>query len=85
MPKRKSHPSGWYRSKQGNAFHALGNNMSQETIDALGAMADLVKENINNVCPTCGNKWLHGLEWHRERGWYCTCGWTGDEPTKASE
>lgn len=78
MSYRKRNRSGYYQSESGTPFHAHGNNMSDETISTLGEVADAAVKALKHKCPTCGNAWLHGLEWQQEKGWHCTCGWTGD-------
>lgn len=87
MTKRKKdegYPSGWYKSKEGHTFHALGKNMSQETIDAIGAIADAVHNMSKMHCPNCGGSWNKPLHWERDKGWFCDCGWKG-EPVERDE
>lgn len=70
--------SGCYESEGGNVFHAHGSGMSDETIKALGAMADAAAKALEYQCPMCGNRWLHGMEWRQfELQYHCECGWKG--------
>ena len=57
MSKKHGYQSGWYKSQGDQVFHVLGRNMSRETIDALGAIADAVKAMQNFTCPQCGGKY----------------------------
>lgn len=91
MPeKADGFPSGYYVSKNGQPFHALANphggQMSQETLDAIAAVADAAARMVNTVCPVCGNTYGHGLTTrarpartdHDKRsgaGYVCICGW----------
>jgi hypothetical protein len=76
--KKKGHGSGWYTSEGGNVFHAHGSNMSDETIKALGAVADAVRKMIEMECPNCGAKYTKGLN-AKDGFWFCQCGWTDKE------
>lgn len=88
MPrKKKGYQSGFYTTKKGNPFHALVDNASQETMDAIASLVDSVQHSLGKSCPTCGNHWLHGLEFnaYNDPPWKCECGWSGNEPLPPAE
>jgi hypothetical protein len=82
------YPSGFYITENGVPFHALANphggKMSQETIDAIGSIAEAAAKMIESVCPVCGRHYGKGLEWVTGDGtrpghYLCECGWS-DKP-----
>lgn len=83
---KKKHNSGWYRSEGGQTFHAHGKGMSDETIAALGKLADAAAAMMDSRCPQCGGTWDKVLHYvYVEKRWQCDCGWTGDTPDKAPD
>lgn len=66
MSENDKHQSGWYESNEGHAFHAHGQDMSQETLAALKKLADIAyahldslpddesEEDDEDVCRNCG-------------------------------
>lgn len=76
-PGVKDYQSGFYTSRNGTPFHVHGKNMSQETIDAIGAMADAAKVAAERQCPNCGGHWPQPLHWDQALDWWCDCGWKG--------
>lgn len=43
-----SNQSGWYRNQDGDVFHIHGQDMSDETIEALGAMAAAARKMVED-------------------------------------
>lgn len=80
--KVKGLPSGWHKSETGNPFHALASSeagMSEDTIKALGGLADAVHRALEKSCPQCGGGWDDPLHWNKEQGWFCDCGWREEQ------
>ena len=77
MSKKHGFQSGWYKSPGGVTFHALGRNMSQETINALGALADAVVKMKAYKCPSCGGKYGETVDFVDKQYICHRCGYRG--------